>query len=145
MTDIFRCGTERKAMETRGNWPKAPVSLYVYAYGIYVQCDKQKNSASPCRKYMLKGKKAGVPARGGRRREREKKGDVSMGFWCGESNAAITHTSSTLVFAFMTWPWDTRDEIGSSPPRCHSPFPRVCARVLPRRYNAISPSRGEIY
>jgi len=30
VTNIFRNDTERKAMETRGNWPKAPVSLYIH-------------------------------------------------------------------------------------------------------------------
>lgn len=107
MTDIFRCGAEREAMETRGNWPKAPVSLYVYAYSYMHTCSAINKriayAASPGRKYMLKGKKAGALTRTGRKEERTREeGGVSMGFWCGESNAAITYTSSTLVFAFMT-------------------------------------------
>lgn len=51
--------------------------------------------------------KSGAPI--GREREERRKNErrrgVSMGFWCGKSNAAITYTSSSLVFAFMTWPW----------------------------------------
>lgn len=139
--NIFRCGTGHRAMKTRGNWPKAP-AFVLRAHSAINKKKRIAHATSQSRKYMLKGGRK--PGRLCERKERRKGGREKKGLslWdsgCGESNAVITHTFSSLVFAFMTWPWIRGYEIGflSVTPRCHSPLPHTCPLLS---YNAISPS-----
>jgi len=66
-------------METRGNWPKAPVSLYSRIY-TYNAINKRIARARRSENICLKEEGQGVCMRRKKKERTREEGDVSMGF-----------------------------------------------------------------